>query len=84
MFKSKIEIEGNKEMLQAYKAALEPEQSFKSERAGYDLKLEKDKLIITVSAQDATAFRSIVTSLSGLISVVEKTWRQKENGKRTG
>ena len=69
-------------MLQAYKAALEPEQSFKSERAGYDLKLEKDKLIINISAQDATAFRSIVTSLSGLISVVEKTWRLEGKWKK--
>ncbi len=73
MFSSRIEIKGGKENLQAYFNALAPEQDFKTERSSYKLKQEKDKLIIEVQAEDATAFRAILNSLAGAISVVEKS-----------
>jgi len=71
MFSSKIEIKDKN--LKAYYDALAPEADSGTERAGYKLKLEKDKLIIEVAAKDATAFRAITNSLAGLMSIVEKS-----------
>lgn len=75
MFTSTIEIKDKKDILKAYYDALAPESDFKAERAGYKLKLGKEKLTINIKAKDATAFRAIVTSLSGLISVVAKSMK---------
>jgi len=73
MFSSKIEIGGSKEELDAYYNALHPEEENSSERASYKLKLQTNKLLIEISAQDATAFRALTNTLLGLISVVEKS-----------
>ncbi len=73
MFSSKIEIKGTKEELEAYFNALAPEESFKSERASYTLKLGKNKLEIEIRAEDATAFRAVTNTIVGLISIVERS-----------
>jgi len=43
------------------------------------MELGKD-LKINITAKDVIVFRAIVTNLSGLMSIVEKTWNLK-NGK---
>ena len=73
MFSSTIEIKGGKEIIDTYFSALEPEQSFETERANYKLKKAKGKLVITISASDATAFRAVSSSISGLLAIVDRT-----------
>ncbi len=81
MFNTKIEISSDPELLDAIKQALEPEIDFKTARATYDLKLKKNQLIINVKAEDATAFRAVTSSLTSLISLIEKAWKELKNGK---
>ena len=73
-FSSQIEIEGSKKVLEVYYNALSPEAE-ETKRAKYSLKLGK-KLIIKVEAEDATAFRAVMTSLMGLISIIDKSLKQ--------
>ncbi|MBI2040486.1 MAG: hypothetical protein HYT16_00095 [DPANN group archaeon] len=73
MFSSTIEIKGEKEVLDTYFSALEPEQAFETERANYRLKKAKGKLVIDISANDATAFRAVSSSISGLLAIVDRT-----------
>lgn len=73
MFSSIIEIKGEKEVLDAYFSALEPEQEFETERASYAIKKAKGKLLIKVSAKDATAFRAVSSSIAGLLAIVDRT-----------
>jgi len=73
MFSSKIEIKGPQKLIRAYHDALVPESDSDTERANYKLKLGEGRLIIKVTAKDATAFRAITTSLTGLISIVDKS-----------
>ena len=72
MFSSKLKIKGNRKILEAYFAALSPEQDFKSERANYTLELQDGKLIINIKAKDGTSFRAIMNTLTGIISIVDK------------
>ncbi len=74
MFQSKIEITGKKELIEAYRAALEPEQNFETQRAGYKLKPSKNKLTINITAKDATSFRAVNSTLTGLMSIVWRVW----------
>jgi len=76
MFTSDIEVKGDKAFLKACYEALEPETEFKTERAHYTMKLGK-MLIIKIEATDATAFRAVTTTITGLLSIVEKAWKQK-------
>jgi tRNA threonylcarbamoyladenosine modification (KEOPS) complex Pcc1 subunit len=76
MFTSEIEVRGDKAFLKACYEALEPETEFKTERAYYEMTLKKT-LLIMIEAKDATAFRAVVTTVTGLLSVVEKAWKQK-------
>ena len=80
MFSSKIVIESPVEEIDAYFNALQPEEDFKSERAGYKLKKEKNKLTIEIKAEDATAFRAVTNTLLGLISIVEKNLKAVKHG----
>lgn len=73
MFSSTIEIKGEKDVLDAYFSALEPEQEFETERAGYAIKKAKGKLLIKVSAKDAIAFRAVSSSIAGLLAIVDRT-----------
>lgn len=74
MITATIEIEGSKEFLEACQQALEPESEFKTERASYDMELGKT-LKIKIKAEDTTAFRAVTTTLTGLLSIVEKGWK---------
>ena len=76
MFQSKIEIKGKK-------VALEPEQNFETQRAGYKLKPSKDKLTINITAQDATSFRAVNSTLTGLMSIVWRVWNLKNETRST-
>jgi tRNA threonylcarbamoyladenosine modification (KEOPS) complex Pcc1 subunit len=76
MFASEIEVKGDKAFLKACYEALEPETEFKTERAHYTLKLGKT-LKIKIEATDATAFRAVMTTITGLLSIVEKAWKVK-------
>lgn len=76
MLSSKIEIKDKKNIIKAYYDALAPEAESGLGRAGYKLKIIKDKLIIEITAKDATAFRAITTSLTGLISIIDKSLRK--------
>jgi tRNA threonylcarbamoyladenosine modification (KEOPS) complex Pcc1 subunit len=78
MYGAKIIVKESTELLKAYFDALKPEEGFKSERGSYKVNLSDD-LEIDIEAQDATAFRAITTSLVGLMSLVEKTWRKVKN-----
>jgi len=51
----------------------------KNERASYTFKSVKDDFIITIKASDATAFRAILSSVSKLLSMYEKTGKAVEN-----
>jgi tRNA threonylcarbamoyladenosine modification (KEOPS) complex Pcc1 subunit len=75
MITSTIKIAGEKALLDACIAALEPEQQFKTKRANYSLKKSKD-LIITVEAQDITAFRAVINSITGLLGIVNQNWEK--------
>lgn len=73
MFKATINLTGDSKLLKAYMAALSPEQNFKTERGSYALKLDKKSLKIEVKAKDATALRAILNSLTGLMTIVDKS-----------
>lgn len=75
MFNSTLEIKGEKLLLDSYFDALTPEQDFSSERASYSVKREKNKIVVSITAKDATAFRAVSNNLTGLMSIVEKTWK---------
>lgn len=77
LFESVVEIKGEKLLLDAYLDALSPEQDFSSERSSYSIKKERNKIVVHIKAKDATAFRAVSNSLTGLMSIVESTWRQK-------
>lgn len=79
MIESTIILKGSKKYLNLFYEALLPEQNFKNDRGFYEMQLGKD-LKINITAKDVIVFRAIVTNLSGLMSIVEKTWKLK-NGK---
>ena len=76
MIESTIEIKGNKKLLNLFYEALLPEENFKTGRANYTLK-KGNNLKIKIVANDAVAFRAVVTNLSGLMAIVQKTWNLK-------
>jgi len=77
-FTSIIEIKDKKSIIKAYQDALAPEAESGLGRASYKLKINKDKLIIEITAEDATAFRAVMTSLTGLMSLVDKALKIAE------
>ncbi|MBT3940723.1 hypothetical protein HOD83_00790 [Candidatus Woesearchaeota archaeon] len=79
MIKSDIDVSGDKALLNACADALAPEQQFKSARAKYSLRNGKT-LKIKIEAQDVTAFRAVMNSITSLLSIVNQNWR-KVNGK---
>jgi len=72
-FSAELIVKEKKEVLQAYHDALEPEAGEQMARASYKLDLQKDKLVITITATDATAFRAITNTIVGLMAVVESS-----------
>jgi len=79
MIKSTIILSGSKRYLKLFYDSLLPEQNFKNDKGFYEMNLEKD-LKINITAEDVITYRAIVTNLSGLMSIVQKTWNLK-NGK---
>tara|TARA_B100000902_G_scaffold274513_1_gene260354 strand:- start:525 stop:764 length:240 start_codon:yes stop_codon:yes gene_type:complete len=79
MIKSTIRLSGSKRYLKLFYESLLPEQNFKNDKGFYEMNLEKD-LKINITAKDVITYRAIVTNLSGLMSIVQKTWNLK-NGK---
>ena len=79
MIKSTIILSGSKRYLKLFYDSLLPEQNFKNDKGFYEMNLEKD-LKINITAKDVITYRAIVTNLSGLMSIVQKTWNLK-NGK---
>ena len=79
MFSSKIVIEGSDREIESYFNALMPEENEEG-RAGYKLKKDKGKLIIDISAKDATAFRAVTNTLAGLIQIIEKNLKVIKSG----
>ena len=66
-----IKISGAKSEL---KTLFEAENSsFENDRASYFCKAKKNDFLITIKAEDATAFRAMINSISKLISLYEKT-----------
>ena len=49
------------------------EKTFKNQRAGYEIKKEKDQLVFKVKARDTSALRAVLNSITKIISVYEKT-----------
>tara|TARA_Y100000034_G_C6908495_1_gene422370 strand:+ start:2183 stop:2425 length:243 start_codon:yes stop_codon:yes gene_type:complete len=80
MFKTTIEVSGDKRLLDAYHESLKPEQNFMTQRASYKITKGKN-LKITIKANDAVAFRAVMTTLTGLMAIVQKTWNVKHETK---
>ena len=81
MFESTITINAEAELADAIKQALEPEKEFKTERVSYSVQKKGNLLTIKIKAKDATAFRAATSSITALISIVEKMWNEVKNGK---
>ncbi|MCD6434917.1 MAG: hypothetical protein J7L15_00790, partial [Clostridiales bacterium] len=69
---SVIKIHGSKKDLEPYYTSLEPEQE-ETERASYKLELKPKELLIKIDAKDSTALRAIINSITGVMSIVDKT-----------
>lgn len=77
MITSQIKLDGPAKLLEAYYNALEPEQNFRTERANYFLKKTKDHLNITIKAEDITSMRAVINTVTGVLSIVHKTWQKR-------
>jgi tRNA threonylcarbamoyladenosine modification (KEOPS) complex Pcc1 subunit len=49
------------------------EKTFDNQRAGYELKKAKDALVFKITAEDSTALKAVVNSITKLLTVYEKT-----------
>ncbi|MCF7872260.1 CTAG/PCC1 family protein [Candidatus Woesearchaeota archaeon] len=70
MLNAIITVPQNKELLKAF--SLE-EKIFPNGRAKYEIKQEKNKLKFNIQAKDSTALRSIINTITKLITIQEKT-----------
>ncbi len=77
-FKAEILIKGDKEV---FFNSLSPEADESTSRARYSLKKVKGGLMLVVEAEDATAFRAIMTTLTGLMSVIESSIKVAKDSK---
>jgi tRNA threonylcarbamoyladenosine modification (KEOPS) complex Pcc1 subunit len=48
------------------------EKAFDNQRAGYELKKAKDCLVFKISAEDSTALKAVLNSITKLLTVYEK------------
>ncbi len=58
------------------------EKTFKNQRACYEIKKNKDKIVFKVKAKDSSALRAVLNSITKLISVYEKAERVVKEDKR--
>lgn len=49
------------------------DKQFQSDRAKYVLKREKNNLVFVIEAKDSSALRSVLNTITKLLSVYEKT-----------
>jgi len=49
------------------------EKAFDNQRAGYELKKNKDALVFKITAEDSTALKAVLNSITKLLTVYEKT-----------
>ena len=83
MITTKIEVAGDSRLLDAYVSAIEPENEFKTSRAKYEIKRGKT-IIITIQAQDMTAFRAVMNSITSLLGIVSQNLKIKEVNEKNG
>ncbi len=76
MFKAKIKINEDSELINAIQQILKTEKEFKTSRAKYSLRKLNQTLTITITSKDATAFRAVMSSITTQISMIEKTWKK--------
>ena len=57
----------------AHKVFLAEDKEFKSQRASYEVNQDGELCTITIKAQDPTALRAAVTSVTRILNIVEKT-----------
>ncbi|MBN2053080.1 hypothetical protein JW756_06255 [Candidatus Woesearchaeota archaeon] len=63
-----------KEDIHNIQKLFEPEEKiFDNQRASYELKKNKDELVFKISAEDSTALKAVLNSITKLLSVYEKT-----------
>lgn len=48
------------------------EKTFDNQRAGYELKKIKDALVFKITAEDSTALKAVLNSITKLLTVYEK------------
>jgi tRNA threonylcarbamoyladenosine modification (KEOPS) complex Pcc1 subunit len=49
------------------------EKAFDNQRASYELKKNKDSLVFKITAEDSTALKAVLNSITKLLTVYEKT-----------
>ena len=49
------------------------EKTFDNQRAGYELKKTKESLVFKITAEDSTALKAVLNSITKLLTVYEKT-----------
>ena len=49
------------------------EKTFANQRAGYELKKTKDALVFKIQAEDSTALKAVLNSITKLLTVYEAT-----------
>ncbi|MBW2991090.1 hypothetical protein KY348_05300 [Candidatus Woesearchaeota archaeon] len=65
------EIIVKEDINQIEKLFVAEEKTFKNQRAGYELKKSKDKLVLKVKANDSAALRAVLSSITKLLNVYE-------------
>ncbi len=69
MIRSTIELAGDARLAALLAAE---ERSFEHRRAGYKAKSEGKRLVVEIEAEDATALKTVVSSVCRIVSVYEK------------
>ena len=78
MLTANIELEDNGDL---HKIFLVEDKDFGSDRASYDVEFSNNKLKIKVKAKDSSALRSVLNTVTKIITAYEKTVRVLEKTK---
>lgn len=70
MLKALVTLEDNGDLFKVF--SLE-DKEFGSDRASYDVSFSKDILSINIVAKDSVALRSVLNTITKIITVYEKT-----------
>lgn len=77
MLHATITVPGNQKVLEKI-FSLE-ENVFSNERAKYELELKENELVFNIQAKDATALRTVLNTITKIISVHEKATELVKN-----